>query len=200
MPIIGITGGIASGKSHFCQQLLTRVDADKFDADACAHDLLAHDGEVRRRVTEEVHADSYGRNGQVNRRLLRDTIYRDPVKKSRLEGILHPRIRELWTKQGRAASRVGRIFVVDLPLLFETRSESFFDQILTIACARATQMKRLIEGRDLSEGIAEQIMASQMPWEEKIIHSHHVVWNDGSLQILNTQADIYARKLHDRFG
>lgn len=200
MPIIGITGGIASGKSQFCQQLLTRVDAEEFDADASAHDLLAHDGEVRRRVTEEVHPDSYGNDNQVNRSLLRETIYRDPVKKSLLEKILHPRIRELWTERAREASRAGRIFIVDIPLLFETHSESLFDHIVTIACSKTTQMRRLVQGRHLRQGMAEQIIASQMPWKQKIVHSHHVVWNDGSLQVLHAQADIFARKLYDRFG
>lgn len=197
--MIGITGGIASGKSQFCQKLLARIDGEKFDADACAHDLLAHDAEVRRRVTDEVHPDSYERDGQVNRSLIRETIYHNPIKKSRLERILHPKIRDLWTSQGREASRNGRIFVVDLPLLFETRSESFFDRILTVVCSRSTQLKRLIQGRHLNKEMAAQIMASQMPWEEKAVLSHHVVWNDGSLQALTSQADIFSRKLYDRF-
>jgi dephospho-CoA kinase len=200
MPIIGITGGIASGKSRFCRQLLSRMDADLFDADACAHELLEHDIEVREQVIREVHPRAWGIDGRMDRRLLRETIYHAPEKKRLLEGILHPRIRQRWTDQAQAVSAGGRRLLVDIPLLFETKSESLFDRIVTIACSRATQILRLTGERRLSGSLAGQIIASQMPLEVKMAQSHQVVWNDGSSQALDAQAEIFSRNIHDQYG
>jgi dephospho-CoA kinase len=200
MPLLGITGGIASGKSTFRKLLLERIEADAFDTDACAKELLDENDAIREQVLEQIHPQAYGAGGKPNRTLLREIIYKDAAKKRTLEGILHPMIRDRWSRQAKEAAAANRIFVVDIPLLFETKAESLFDKIVTVACSMETQLRRLEENRSLPREISEKIIASQMPMGVKIARSHHVVWNEGSLAALTTQTDFLARHLHDRYG
>jgi len=200
MAILGITGGIASGKSAFCQLLLERVEADSFDADACARELLDEDDAVRDQVLKKIHPEAYDRDGKANRTLLRELIYHDAAKKRTLESILHPVIRQRWSRQALEASAAGRLFVVDLPLLFETNAESLFDRIVTVACSLEVQLARLFTHRGFAPEISRKIIATQMPLDAKIARSHHVVWNDGSLETLTAQTDIFSRYLHVRSG
>lgn len=200
MPLLGITGGIASGKSTFRKLLLERIDADAFDTDACARELLDEDDSIRELVLEQIHPQAYEESGKPNRALLRELIYKDAAKKRTLEGILHPMIRDRWSRQAREAEAANRMFVVDIPLLFETKAESLFDKIITVACSVELQLVRLEQNRNLPREISEKIIASQMPMSVKISRSHHVVWNEGTLDILTTQTDLLARHLHDRYG
>src|SRR4249919_722531 len=102
MPILGITGGIASGKSTFCKLLVQRIPAILFDADACVGELLEEDESVRRQIQERVHADAYAA-GTPNKALLRELIYDDADKKRALEQILHPLVRDRWVTEAKQA-------------------------------------------------------------------------------------------------
>jgi len=200
MPILGITGGIASGKSTARNLLLERIDADSFDADACARELLAEDETIRQEILNKVHPQAYDEEGKPNKRLLRELIYQNAAKKITLEAILHPIIRNRWKEQALEASTAHRMFIVDIPLLFETKAESLFDRIITVACTEQTQLDRLEANRGLSPEIAKKIIASQMPMGVKITRSHHVIWNDGSHQALTTQTDFLSRYLNEQYG
>src|SRR6187399_685036 len=156
MAILGITGGIASGKSVFRQLLLERVQADSFDADACARELLDEDDAVKNQVLKNIHPAAYDRDGKANRVLLRELIYQDAAKKRTLEAILHPIIRQRWSQQAKQAAAASKLFVVDIPLLFETKAESLFDQIVTVACSLQVQLARLFSRRCLSSEISQK--------------------------------------------
>jgi dephospho-CoA kinase len=200
MPILGITGGIASGKSTFCNRLSRQVQAESFDADACVGELLETDKSVREQILEKIHPAAYGAGGRPNRALLRELIYQDPNKKQALEAILHPIVRERWLKKAGRAATAKKLFVVDIPLLFETRSESLFDRIVTVGCATETQLARLGGRPGMTREISEKIIASQMPIDVKVSRSHHVIWNDGALDALTAQTELFSRYLHDRYG
>lgn len=200
MPLLGITGGIASGKSTFRALLLERIQADAFDTDACARELLDENDAIREQVLDRVHPEAYGSDGRPNRALIRELVYRDAAKKRTLEGILHPVIRERWSRQARQAEKANRLFVVDIPLLFETKAESLFDRIITVACSAGLQVRRLKENRGLAPEISEKIIASQIPMGVKIASSDHVIWNEGTRGALIAQTDHLARHLHDRYG
>ncbi|HRJ70950.1 MAG TPA: dephospho-CoA kinase [Terrimicrobiaceae bacterium] len=200
MPLLGITGGIASGKTTFRKMLLERLEADFFDTDACARELLAGNDSVRHRVTAEIDSGVYDAAGVPDRERLREVIFRDPVKKRLLEAILHPLVRRQWTEAGAAAAKQGRLFIVEIPLLFETRSEAALDRVITVACSRETQLDRLARQRGMSREISEKIIASQAPLSLKITHSHHVLWNDSHPGALLAQTELFSRYLHDRYG
>ncbi len=200
MPILGITGGVASGKSTFRRLLLEQIDAEVFDADACARELLEEDSVVRDQVRDRIDPNAYGRDGKADRVRLRELVYQDAAKKRTLEAILHPRIRDRWSSAAREASAANRFYVVDIPLLFETKAESLFDRIIAVACSTEVQLRRMEVHRELPREISEKIIASQMPMGIKIVRSHHVIWNEGSLGALTTQTEYLASHLHDRYG
>ncbi len=200
MPTIGITGGVACGKTTFRRMLLERIDADFFDTDACAKELLDSNEAVREEVLSKVSQDAYTPDGQPNRQVLRDLIYKDIAKKKTLEGILHPRIRERWTTDAKTLSARHRIFLVDIPLLFETRAERLFDHVVTVGCSEATQLRRLTDTRGLSLELARKIVSSQWSLDIKVQRASHVIWNDSNPELLESQADLLAthlRRLYD---
>lgn len=200
MAILGITGGIASGKSTFRELLLERIAADWFDADACARELLDEDLAIKDQILQKIHPQAYDGEGKPNRALLRELIYQDSAKKRTMEAILHPVIRQRWSRQALEASAARRLFVVDIPLLFETKAESLFDLIVTVACSLDVQLARLFSRRGLSPEISQKIIATQMPLDVKMARSHHVIWNDGPLETLTAQTELFSRYLHDRYG
>ena len=188
MSVIGITGGIASGKSTFCRMLAHRMDAEIFDADAEARMLLERDIEVRKAVIREISSAAYDENGEPDRAEIRRVIFADPCAKARLEEILHPRVRERWMARAAEKRETGRQLLVDIPLLFENHLESHFSLVITVACSRETQIQRVV-ARGIESQVAEKILAAQTPTLEKISRANFVVWNDGCLEALESQAD-----------
>ncbi len=197
MPTLGITGGIATGKSTFRRLLLERIDADFFDADACARELLDSNENIREQVLETISSSAYSKSGAPNRPLIREIIYNDIAKKKTLEGILHPAIRRRWTEKARATR--DRIFVVDIPLLFETRAEGLFDHVIVVACSPSVQIARMVQIRSLSEDLSRKILASQWSLHVKMQSAGHVVWNDAGLDLLQSQAALLAAYLRHKY-
>jgi dephospho-CoA kinase len=196
MSILGITGGIASGKSTFRDLLVKRIDAIVFDADACVSELLEEDATVRKEILERIHPDAYA-SGRPNRTLLRELIYGDMQKKRVLEEILHPLVRSRRRAEAEEAKLAGRPFVADIPLLFETGAEAQFDRIITVGCSPETQLTRLCARDALAPEMSKKIIASQMPIEAKISKTHYLIWNDGSLDALTAQVELLSHYLHD---
>ena len=188
MSVIGITGGIASGKSTFCRMLAHRMDAEIFDADAEARMLLERDLEVREVVIREISSAAYDENGEPNRAEIRRVIFADPCAKARLEGILHPRVRERWMVLAAEKREANGSLLVDIPLLFENHLESHFSLVITVACSRETQIQRVV-ARGVEAQAAELILAAQASTLEKITRANFVIWNDGCLEALESQAD-----------
>ena len=194
MAVIGVTGGIGSGKSTFSKMLADHLGARLFDADASARELLESDPAVREKITAELFAEAYTPDGKPDRAAIRRLVFHDPAAKARLESILHPRIRERWTQLAAECRQNATPLVVEIPLLFETGAERFFDRIATVACSHETQLARTA-ARGLPRDEAESIIRSQLPLERKTSLAHFVVWNDGSLTNLENQASELAKIL-----
>jgi dephospho-CoA kinase len=199
MAVIGVTGGIGTGKSTLSKMLAEKLAARLFDADAASRELLEHDPEVRRRITSELFADAYTPDGQPNRAAIRRLVFHDPAAKSRLESILHPRIRERWTQIAEECRQSATDLVVEIPLLFETSAEHFFDRIVTVACSPDMQSARTA-ARGLPCDEAESIIRAQLPLDRKTSLSHFVIWNDGSLANLKNQAAELSKTLRTSSG
>ena len=191
MPSIGITGSIGSGKTSFRNLLAARLDADVFDADLEARELLENDEIVRSRVAAEISPSAYGPDGRADRATIRQIVFGDPEAKARLEQILHPLVRERWIAQAADPAYQSRHLLVDIPLLFETDAHPHFRWIITVACSGSTQRKRL-QDRGLTPSLIDAIVATQLPPDQKIARSSHVVWNDGNLDTLADQANIFS--------
>ena len=188
MPVLGVTGGVATGKSSFTGLLLRHLPAELFDADQAAHDLLAHDSTIRQAVAETFGADACNATGNPDRAKLRTLVFDDEAKRRQLERILHPAIRARWSARAAETGRSGGWLVVDIPLLFETHAEAGFDRIIVVACPPHTQRRRLAEHRGLNAGLTEKIITAQLDLATKINHAHHVIWNDSTLACLERQA------------
>ena len=191
MAVIGITGSIASGKSTFRDILTPLLSACVLDADAIAKSLLEEDAEVRDEVREAISPKAYAGDGTADRGEIRRIIYTDPVAKLRLEAILHPRVRKYWVNRAGLAQQEGRHVLVDIPLLFETGADAYFDGIITVACSLEIQHARLAR-RGLDPALARKIIHSQMPVADKMARSTHVVWNDGEFDALKAQAEKFS--------
>jgi dephospho-CoA kinase len=194
MAVIGVTGGIGSGKSTFSKMLADLLGARLFDADSAARELLESDPAVRQEITSEIFAEAYSPDGKPDRAAIRRLVFHDPAAKARLESILHPRIRERWTQLAAECRQNATPLVVEIPLLFETGAERFFDRIVTVACSHETQLARTA-ARGLPRDEAESIIRSQLPLERKTSLAHFVVWNDGSHANLENQAGETAKTL-----
>jgi dephospho-CoA kinase len=191
--VIGITGGISTGKTSFCDCLREILPATKyFNADQAARELTDSDGEVKELLREQFGPRIFSNTGDLNRAALRAIVFADAEKKSALEQILHPRIRRQWSSAAEQSRKSGDLFLADIPLLYETGGETLCDRVVVVACSRAMQLKRLVARTGLDRAEAEQIINSQMPLEEKIARADHVVWNNGDLPGLMDQARLLA--------
>lgn len=188
MPAIGITGGISTGKSTFCDRLREIVPAAKFfDADLAAHSL-AELPEVKQEILGQFGDGIFSPDGDLNRAKLRAIVFADAAKRRALEQILHPRIRRQWMAEANKHRNSPDFFFADIPLLYETGGQTLCERVVVVACSRNVQLDRLAKRKSLEGSEAEQMINSQMPLEEKIKRADHVVWNNGDRVTLMEQA------------
>lgn len=200
MPAIGITGGIATGKSTFAAVFCRYLGAELFDADQCSRDLLAEDPEIREAVLRAFGSRAFGPSGSPDRVWLRETVFGDPTKRHALEQILHPAIRARWAARAVASVDLDLWLCVDIPLLYETGAQGHFNRVIVVACSPATQRARLMEERHLSEPIADQILAAQWDLATKMKQADHLIWNDSTNSCLDRQARFLAGALGQHHG
>ena len=184
--IIGITGGISSGKStvtNFLRQRGFRV----VDADALVHQLQDPSGRLYNILVEHFGNQVVLKNGQLNRPLLASLIFSNPEeqewsKETQGQVILE----ELASLRNRLA-KTEKLFFMDIPLLFEQGYESWFDEVWLIYLDRETQIERLMNRDKLSLEAAESRLASQWSLDKKKKLATHIIDNSGSLDQLLSQ-------------
>jgi dephospho-CoA kinase len=180
--LLGLTGGIATGKSTAARLLHDLADLTAFDADACVHELLATDHEVISTIRLEFSLP----DAPLDRAMLRQIVFRDPEARRRLEGILHPVVRARWQGLAHDCRAHGRRLLADIPLLFETGAASAFDATIVVAASPQVQRQRLAD-RGLDQKMIDAMLASQWPIGQKVALADHVIWNDGSPAELERQ-------------
>ena len=189
MPAIGITGGVSTGKTSFCECLREIVPAAKFfDADQVAHQLVDFDPQVKDEIRQEFGTGIFSAEGDLNREKLRAIIFGDAAKRRALEQILHPRIRCQWSTEAETHRNSPDFFFADIPLLYETAGETLCDRVVVVACSSKIQLRWLMERWSLERAAAEEMIKSQMSLDEKIKRADHVVWNNGPRMALMEQA------------
>jgi dephospho-CoA kinase len=200
MSAIGITGGIATGKSTIAaalhQSLSARLSVEWFSADFEARRLTDNDLGVQEEIKSVFGAQLFDSERRLQRERLRDLVFRDPSARKILESILHPRIRSAWLERANA----GTLLLAEIPLLFETKAEKHLDLVVVTACSQSTQINRLIEVRGLTLELAESMVAAQMPLEEKIKRGDRLVWTDCPPKITTAQIDRLSAELMERYG
>jgi len=200
MPSIGITGGVATGKSTVARQLFERlrcaVPVELFSSDFEARRLTDQDLVVKQEIKAAFGSQIFDSEGNLSRDLLRDLVFKDGEARKVLESILHPRIREAWI--GRTGG--DGLLLAEIPLLYETGAESFFDRIIVTACSRASQVERIVVERRLLKELAEQIIQAQLDLEEKIRRADWVVWTDCPREITVQQVNLISQQVIERYG
>jgi len=200
VPAIGITGGVATGKSSFTRVFLEHWPAEFFDADACVHELLAQDRELLDEIRQEFGTGVISADGAFDRAAMREIAFADATARGRLEALIHPRVRSIWLPKAQAARAGKGRFVADIPLLFETGGEGECDQVVVVACSPSVQRSRMQLNRGLAPGLIERIIGSQLDLAAKMSRANYVVWNDGSPAALEEQARLCAATLRDLYG
>lgn len=195
--IVGLTGGIAAGKSTVRDRLASRVGIEVFDADGCVHRLLESDPGIAAEIGRLFGPRCLAPDGKPDRHALREVAFFDSESRRRLESLLHPLVRAEW-QAGRERSMLeGRHYLADIPLLYETGAEGFFEAIVVVACSRETQLARL-RTRGIAINTAQAMLASQLSLGQKLSGAGFVIWNDGSLAALGRQIELVAKQLfHD---
>lgn len=188
MKAFGMTGGIGMGKSAAGQWLRNR-GVPTVDTDMLAHEITEPGQPALVEIQQVFGNEMVGLNGRLDRARLADLVFSDAGARRELEGILHPRIRELWKRQLEVwRSDKKPAAVVIIPLLFETGAEKELDATICVACSAATQRRRLLE-RGWNPEQIEQRIAAQWPVEKKIAAADYVVWTEGSLEVMSEQLE-----------
>jgi dephospho-CoA kinase len=174
---IGITGGIASGKSTV-GRLLQAWGYPVIDADEVVHELLSKNPDVQERLRHYFGDCVFDAETRTpNRHRLAERIFKNAADKAFMEALLHPLVRQAIqdffdTHQAQAFALV--------PLLFEGGTEMLYDEVWCVACSAPIQLERLQAYRGMTLEEAQRRIASQWSLEEKIKRSHRVLWNEGS--------------------
>lgn len=187
---IGLTGGIATGKSTVAN-LLTKRGAVLIDLDLIAREVVEPGQPALARVAERFGQAVLREDGTLNRKKLGSIVFADAAQRQALEAILHPAIRAVMKE--RMALHEGRhpdqLVVVDVPLLFESKLESYFEQIMLVYVPREEQLQRLMKRDALSKEDAEKRLAAQMSIEDKKALADIVIDNGADLASTEAQID-----------
>ena len=193
MFIIGLTGGIGSGKST-AAKILKELGLNIIDLDQITHDLMKQ-GEPGYIEIKKEFAEKYiDTSRAIDRKLLRDEIFSSLDFKKKIESILHPIIFEECNKQLNKLKHKKNLVLV-IPLLFETKNYiSLIDESLLIDCDLKTQIERVINRDGVSEELANRIIKNQMSRDEKLLLADKVILNDGNFNHLKVQIESYYKQ------
>ncbi len=196
MKVIGLTGGIGSGKSTV-SKFLAELGAVIIDADKVGHEALKPSTEVWREVV-----DAFGRqiltpDGDINREKLGEIVFRNSESLSRLNQIMHPRMYDMVKAQleGYRKQGVG-VVVLEAPLLIEANWTSLVDEVWVTVASESTVLRRLKEKSELSEPESLARIHSQLPSEEKVKHADVIINTDCALGELRAKVEELWQGLH----
>jgi dephospho-CoA kinase len=193
--IIGLTGGIGSGKSTVSHLFVAR-GAKLVDADAIAREVVELGSPILDEVVAAFGEEILHPDGRLNREQLGNLVFQNPALKKQLENILHPPIRQLIRtrmNEFESADPEGLV-VVDIPLLFESKLESMFEHVVVVYVPEEVQITRLIAREGWSEDVAKRRIATQMPIEDKRLRADTVIENQFSLEQTANQVDALMTK------
>lgn len=185
---VGLTGGIASGKSAVASRLV-ELGAVLIDADAMARHVLEPGTEALAAVVEAFGQELVGPDGSLDRQALGRLVFAEPQARETLNGIVHPRVRAeaARIREAAAAAETGErplVIVQDIPLLVETGQAGAFDLVVTVQAPRSERIRRMVADRGMSEDDAVARMAAQASDEERAAVSDIVLVNDGTVEQL----------------
>ena len=178
---IGLTGGLASGKSTVAA-MFRELGAFHVDADVIVHELLAPGGAAEAEVVSRFGRGIVGAGGVIDRKALAAIVFSDPHALAELNAIVHPKVRTEIFRRIEAEQARGKsapLAIVDAALLVESGIHRDLDSLVVVTCSEATQVARAV-GRGLTEDEARDRIAAQAPLADKVAAANFVIDNDGS--------------------
>lgn len=188
MLLVGLTGGIGSGKSTVAR-LLEKRGAVVFDADLLAREAVEPGTPGHAAVIERFGADVLAPGGELDREALASIVFADPAARRDLEQIVHPEVRRLFAEGSEAYRDTDRVVVFSAPLLVETGMHTAFEVLVVVSATVATQIERLMRQRGMSEPSIRARIDAQAPLEDKAAAADFLVDNEGSLDELESQVE-----------
>jgi dephospho-CoA kinase len=186
--LVGLTGGIGSGKSTVAR-LLEKRGAVVFDADLLAREAVARGTPGHAAVIERFGADVLAPGGELDREALASIVFADPSARRDLEQIVHPEVRRLFAEGSEAYRDTDRVVVFSAPLLVESGMHTAFEILVVVSATVPTQIERLMRQRGMSEASIRARIDAQAPLEDKSAVADVLVDNEGTLDQLESQVD-----------
>lgn len=188
MKLVGLTGGIGSGKSTVAA-MLRELGAEVVDADEASHAVYEPGTPGFAAVVKEF-GEAYVKDGRIDRRRLGELVFKDADARRRLNEIVHPLVREwMAARTAEAADRGAEVVVQDVPLLFENGLERLFSPVVLVYVPETLQVERLFRGRGFAPERAREVIAAQMPIEEKRRLAEHLIDNSGTIEETRVQVE-----------
>ena len=195
MLLIGLTGGIASGKT-LVSNFFAELGAPVIDADLLAREVVMPGSKGLKALTEHFTTTILTPNGELDRAALRRIVFANPADREFLDKTLHPLIRELSEARIEEARKAENAYLIyAVPLLFETDQQARFDRIITVDAPRSTQLQRLLERDGSDEKQANAILDSQATRQQRLSIASDIIEN--STTLVHAQAQV--QKLHEKF-
>jgi dephospho-CoA kinase len=193
--VIGLTGGIASGKSTVAA-ILRELGAAVVDADVLAREVVEPGRPAHREIVQAFGADVLQPDGTIDRKKLGDLIFSDPAKRRRLNEITHPRIAAAAQEEtARQLAAGARVVFYEAALLVENGLHQALDGLIVVAASEAEQLRRLVLRDGIDEAAARARLASQLPLADKVKAATHVIDNSGSVPATRAQVERLYREL-----
>jgi dephospho-CoA kinase len=197
MKTVGLTGGVGMGMST-SMEILRELGVPVVDTNELAKRFVQSGEPALAEIQKVYGPEILAPGGHLRRAELARIVFADVAARKKLEAILHPRIRVAWRAQVESWRKDNRpVAVVVIPLLFETRAETFFDKVVCVACSAASQHQRL-QARGWDADQIQQRLAAQLPVATKIARADFPVWTEGTLDVQRQQWKQILKKFNFR--
>ncbi|MCX6292452.1 MAG: dephospho-CoA kinase [Bacteroidetes bacterium] len=196
MKIIGITGGIGSGKSVACK-VFRQLGIPVYDADLEAKKLYETVPELAARIRKEFSEDVFDKKGKVDRQKLSEIIFNDSNALKKLNKIVHPYVLKNFEEWVLKQTEVPYV-IKEAAILFESGADAGCDHIITVTAPAELRMQRILQRDKRSKSEVELIMQKQWSEEEKIKHSDFVITNDEKQMLIPQVLEIHAQLLAEK--
>ncbi|MGB2869633.1 MAG: dephospho-CoA kinase [Bacteroidota bacterium] len=192
---VGVTGGIGSGKSEVCA-IFQRLGVPVLYADQISKEISTTDAAVRRQIRTLLGPEAYGQDGSLNRPKVAELIFSKKALQTKLEAILHPRVRDELENRAKSLGKDGnRLVVIEAALMYEAGYDRWLDAVIVVDADESSRLQRVRKRDAVSEADVRSRMKAQMEPSAKLGKADYVIMNDGTLPDL----DAKVRFLHSLF-
>jgi len=192
MLVIGLTGGVASGKTTI-SNLFSRLGVPVVDTDIVSRELLEKGQPGYIKVIQKLGRDILLEDGNIDRRKLRQAVFSEPALKTWLEKMLHPLIYQSAQQQLEKQTD-SKYSILVVPLLFETNFDSLVDRTLVVDCSRDTQFKRLVERDNIDDALAIKMLDQQWSNDQRLSKANDIIHNDRDENLV-----LQVKNLHEHY-